>query len=180
MVISCSPVTRSGQVCHVVPMDDVQVIRLWQNVRTYVSACVRNESLLGPDDVHDLAADVLLDVLARLPHVREQERYVWRAARNRVLRTLRERSRKRARMVPLSRAMSIPLPAAPTGCTDEEYQSMVQIRAGLRKADPVTRTVVLGRCRTPARSYAELAVETGLQPSALRMRMTRFVRSMRG
>lgn len=154
----------------------------------YFLGASAREQLLSPDEAADLAGDCVLEFDRALPRVHNAVHYARRMYRNNLGRYLR---RKRARLMREICQASVPeravRPAETSGrrrqgvhrLDDEERRMWRAARRRIRKADPEMQQIIRFRLAAEPLSYRLIGEIMGASEPALRMKMTRFCRSVR-
>ncbi|NNF03198.1 MAG: hypothetical protein HKN17_01925 [Rhodothermales bacterium] len=154
----------------------------------YFLSASNREYLLDPDDAADLAGECVLEFDRVLARVRNPAHYARRMFRNNLGRYLR---RKRARRIRETDALlhsdrSVSSGNAPIGCVldahrldDEQHRAWCAARRRIADADVEMQRIIRYRLAAEPLSYRVIGQILGASEPALRMRMTRFCRSVR-
>jgi RNA polymerase sigma factor (sigma-70 family) len=157
----------------------------------YFGGAVSREQLLGPEEAEDLAGDCVLEFSRVLDRVRKPEHYARRMFRNNLRRYLR---RKRIRMKRESSDADAPvgssvpdrpaLAASDITCRHERFDDVDRrryhtARRRIERADDQMRQIIRYRLAAEPLPYRVIGEILGQSEPALRMRMTRFCRSVR-
>ena len=132
-------------------------------------------------DAEEMASSFFIEFDTAWPRVRSATKYTRFLLSSWVARYMKAKRQRQCRESPISNDVAgDDATERPWRSWDDaawaQYQAVLQTFANL---DPCTRSVVIGRLQTPPRPYRELSSELLATETSLRMRMSRFFRSVR-
>jgi hypothetical protein len=164
--------------------DSLANLRRWvyATARQYFDIRARRERFVTDQDAEEMASSLFLEFDNAWPRIRSATKYTRYLLSNWVARYLKTKrlNRHREQQIEVDVAVVDEANEHPWRSWDDtawaRYRVVLQRFASV---DSFTRTVVVGRLTTPPRPYRELATELQTTETALRMRMTRFFKSVR-
>lgn len=154
----------------------------------YFLSKVGTERLLSRSEAQDLAGECLLEFQKALPRIRSLSRYCRKMFRNNLIRHLtRKRSRQTRERCQEESIIQYQGYVSGRGLrlmefeifSDMDLRKLNTTRRKLKQVDPVMKQVFELRTAEEPLSYKQIGAIVGLGEAALRMRVTRFCRSVR-